>query len=341
MGVPGRLVPLSRPARRCFAGPLQRLSNLPQMNASIEATLYSDPACPFGYSENPALRVIEWRYGDQIDWRLVLVGLSESADRYAASGYTPVRQAQGQVMFRDRWGMPFAPVPKPRLAASSRACRAVIAARREWPGSEWAVFRALQIANFTTPMLLDDDADLREALADVPGIDPDRVLDLIDEPGVVAAYERDKAQTRTAAGSPTELQGKAGNTDGRIRYTAPSVVFTRLADGLALEAGGMQPVDAYDVLVANLDPKLERKAPPEDPEALLDRFPLGLTTAEVAAILAPNNAVPDLAAAERVLIGLLGEGRAERRPLGGDALWMAAGSHPRGGRRAGGSRART
>ena len=105
------------------------------MTSSLSATLYSDPACPFGYSENPALRVIEWRYGDQIDWRLVLVGLSENTERYESNGYTPLRQAQGGVMFRDRWGMPFAFTVKSRLSASSRACRAVIAARREWPGS--------------------------------------------------------------------------------------------------------------------------------------------------------------------------------------------------------------
>src|SRR5579872_4835866 len=104
------------------------------MTSPISATLYSDPACPWAYSENPALRVIEWRYGSQIDWRLVLVGLSEDTSRYEARGYTPLRQVQGNTTFRDRFGMPFALIPKSRMSASSRACRAVIAARREWPG---------------------------------------------------------------------------------------------------------------------------------------------------------------------------------------------------------------
>ncbi|MCL2419387.1 MAG: DsbA family protein [Conexibacteraceae bacterium] len=295
------------------------------MSSPISATLYSDPACPFGYSENPALRVIDWRYGSQIDWRLVLVGLSEDVSRYESGGFTPLRQAQGWVMFRDRWGMPFALTPKSRLSASSRACRAVIAARREWPGSEWAVFRILQSANFNTPLLFDDDDHLREVLSVVEGVDAERIVSLIDTPEVIAEYERDKAETRTAAGSPTELQGKAGNSDGAVRYTAPSVIFTRNADGLKLEAGGMQAVEAYDVLVANLDPTLERKQPPEDPGELLEHFPLGLTTAEVAAVLAPNNALPDRAAAERALLELVAEGRAERQLLGGDALWTLPG----------------
>ncbi|HWD69257.1 MAG TPA: DsbA family protein [Solirubrobacteraceae bacterium] len=294
-------------------------------SSPLSATLYSDPACPFGYSENPALRVIEWRYDSQIAWRLVLVGLSETTERYAANGYTPVRMAQGHVMFRDRWGMPFALTPKTRLAASSRACRAVIAARREWPGSEWLVFRTLQLANFNTPLLLDDDEQLREVLSGVDGVDADRIVDLIDTPEVLAEYEQDKAQTRTAAGSPTELQGKAGNSDGSVRYTAPSVVFTRATDGLKLEAGGMQAVEAYDVLVANLDPTLERKAPPEDIGDLLEHFSSGLTSQEVAALMTVSNDLPDRDAAERALLGLVAEGRAERHPLGNDALWTLPG----------------
>jgi protein-disulfide isomerase-like protein with CxxC motif len=282
--------------------------------------LYTDPACPWAYSENPALRVIEWRYGEQLHWRLVMVGLSENTARYESHGYTPLRTAQGHLNFRARYGMPFAAGPKPRLSASSRACRAVVAARGLWPGSEWGVFRALQLANFTTPLLLDDDEQLREVLSTVPGIDADRIVAAIDTPEVVAAYEVDKAQTRTAAGSPTELQGKAGNSDGAVRYTAPSVTF-ETEDGRKLEAGGFQPVEAYDVLVANLDPTLERKAPPADAGELLESFEFGLTTQEVAALLTHGNDRPDRAAAEAAMIALLAEGRAERHPLGDDALW--------------------
>jgi predicted DsbA family dithiol-disulfide isomerase len=295
------------------------------MTAPISATLFSDPACPFGYSENPALRVIEWRYGSQIDWRLVLVGLSEDTSRYEKMGFTSARQAQGAIRFRDQWGMPFALTPKAGMSASSRACRAVIAARRESPGSEWAVFRTLQLANFNTPLLFDNDAQLREVLRVVDGVDADQIVSLIDSPEVLEAYEQDKAQTRTAAGSPTEFQGKAGNSDGSVRYTAPSVIFERATDGLRLEAGGMQAVEAYDVLVANLDPTLERKAPPQDVGELFERFPLGLTTQEVAAIMTEGNDLPDRQGAERALIGLVGEGRVERHLLGSDALWSLPG----------------
>jgi len=287
----------------------------------IEATLYNDPACPWAYSESPALRVIEWRYGDQLRWRLVLIGLTEEASQYQARGYTPLRGALGQAFFRRRYGMPFAAAPKRRLSATARACRAVIAARIDYPGSEWAVFRALQLANFTTPAVLDDDGDLLSALRNVPGIDAEKLVGRIDHPDVREAYERDKAESRGAAGSAAELQGKTRATDGPVRFTAPSLVLER--DGLRLVAGGFQPAEAYDVLVANLDPNLTRRDPPESPEPLLSHFPDGLTTQEVAALLAGNNQTPDRAAAETALLEQVAEGRAIRQPLGDDALWLA------------------
>jgi 2-hydroxychromene-2-carboxylate isomerase len=288
----------------------------------ISATLYSDPACPWAYSESPALRVVEWRYGDQLDWRLVLVGLTEEASQYERRGYTPLRGALGQARFRERYGMPFSPQPKLRPSATSRACRAVVATRMQHPGTEWRVFRALQLANFNSTMLLDDDAALAEALRIVPGIDPDQIVAQIDAPEVVEAYQRDKDETRRAAGSAAELQGKTATTDGPVRFTAPSIVFER--GGVRLVAGGFQPVEAYDILVTNLDPQLHREPPPDTPLPLLDSFNDGLTTQEVAALMARGNDRPDRAAAEAALLELVGAGDAIRHPLGDDAVWQSA-----------------
>jgi predicted DsbA family dithiol-disulfide isomerase len=288
----------------------------------ISATMYSDPACPWAYSESPALRVLEWRYGDQLDWRLVLIGLSEDASRYAKLGYTPLRGALGHLSFR-RYGMPFAPAPKDRMSATARACRAVVAARLEQPGSEWRVFRALQLANFTTPLLLDEDDQLADALRGVSDLDADAIIGALDDPAVTEAYERDRAEARKAAGSASELQGKTATSDGPVRYTAPSLVFE--SGGQRLEAGGFQPVEAYDVLVANLDPTIERNPVPDTPAPLLERFPDGVTTQEVAAMLAEGNDAPDRKAAEAALLELVADRSAERVPLGDDALWRRCG----------------
>lgn len=289
----------------------------------IRVTLYTDAACPWAYSANPALRVLEWRFGAQLDWRLVMIGLREDARQLVASGYDPAAAAARQLTFRRRYGMPFASAPKERAAATGRGCRAVVAARLLESRSEWRVLRALQLANFTTPLLLDDDDRIRAALSAVDGIDADAIVGRLDDPDVASAYERDKAEARSAAGTPAEAQGKTSTSDGPVRFTAPSLVFERA--GRRLVAGGWQPVLAYDVLVANLEPELERTPPPDSPEPLLERFSDGLTTAEVAALLAQGpDYVADHEAAERLLVRLVADGGAVRVPIGQDALWSAA-----------------
>jgi hypothetical protein len=264
--------------------------------------------------------VIEWRYGDQLDWRLALIGLTESSEQYANRGYTPLRGALGQLSFR-RFGMPFSPEPKARLSATARACRAVVAARMLEPGSEWRTFRAIQLANFTTPLVIEDDEQLAAVLSEWAAVDGPSIVSRLDDPDVTEAYERDKAESRSAAGSAAELQGKAAATDGPVRFTAPSVVFGN--NGTSLVAGGFQPVEAYDVLICNLDPTLERKPPPETPAPLLQHFAGGLTTQEVAALMTAGNDAPDRRAAESALIELVASGQAERHPLGDDALWRS------------------
>lgn len=291
------------------------------MPGALDLTLFTDPGCPWAYSANSQLAVLRWRYGDQLRWRLVMIGLAENPEQYVARGYTPTRSAVGHLMFRDRYRMPFASQPRSRVLATTVGCRAVIAARRLAPGRELAVLRALQFAWFTTTLLLDEDEGIAAALEPVDGIDPAAIVAALDSPEVLADYEADKAETRTAAGRPIEFQGKARQTDGPVRYSAPSIVFA--TGGREIEAGGFQPIEAYDLAVANLDVSLSRRDPPETPLPALHDFPDGLTTQEVAAVMAPNNTPPDRDAAERALIELLGSGQARRVPLGDDALWVA------------------
>ena len=84
------------------------------------------------------------------------------------------------------------------------------------------------------------------------------------------------------------------------------------------------PLEAYDVLIANLDRTLERHAPAAGAIEALGLFPGGLATQEVAAIMAHNNFPPDREAAERELIGLCGDGAVSRTALADDALWRLA-----------------
>lgn len=293
---------------------------------AITAIHFTDPACPWAYSARPAHARLRWRFGDQIDWQLVLIGLSESAEAYEARGYTPDRLLATQHRFSARFGMPYSFELKPRMSATSRACRAIVAAREIDPALAEAALRALQLMHFTTAGLLDDDESLRGALAAVPGLDADAVVARIDDPEVVAAYEADRARARSAEGSPTHAQDRFSTSDGPVRYTAPSVIFEH-ADGGRLEVGGFQPFEAYDTALANLDVTLKRRPAPESAVEALEAFPEGLTTAELASVLRPSDLVDaDIDATTAELAELAAAGDVVREAAGADAVWVAEAS---------------
>ena len=285
----------------------------------IEVTHFTDPGCPWAYSAWPAHTTLRWRYGEGLRWTLVAIGLTEDRAQYAARGYDPVDSAMNWRRTFTRFGMPLAFTPKADLSATSPGCRAVVATRLDAPELEIAAFRALQTAQFTTTGRLEEPDTLRAALSAVAGLDADAIVARIDDRDVVAAYEADRALARTAAGSPTEFQGRAANTDGAVRYTAPSLVFA--GDGRSLEAGGFQPLEAYDVVVANLDPTLPRRDPTTDPVEVLAAFPYPLASAEVAAAMTAHLGVPDLLAAETALIRAVGAGTVVRTAAGNSSLW--------------------
>jgi protein-disulfide isomerase-like protein with CxxC motif len=289
-------------------------------SSPISLTHFSDPHCPWADSASPAHAVLRWRFGAQLDWRLVLIGLSEGPDRYINSGYTPTRSAQGYRNFGRRFGMPFGGQPRERVTGTGVACRLVVAARLEQPELEFTVFRALQLAHFTTTALLDEPDGLRAALADVDGVDVERLVAALGSEAVEVAYQEDRALSRTAAGRPIEAQGREANTDGAVRYTAPSIIFTH-PDGGSLEVGGFQPLESYDTALANLDVSLERRPPAEDPVDVLRALPYAPVTREVAACMTSNLGEVDEDAAERALIAAAGEGLVRREPVGDGALW--------------------
>jgi 2-hydroxychromene-2-carboxylate isomerase len=288
--------------------------------AVIRVTHFSDPGCPWAYSAGPAFAVLRWRYGSQLEWRHVMIGLSETREQYLRRGTTGASQARNYRSFRRR-GMPFATEPRERPHATWPMCRVVVAARRLAPDREWAVFRALQLAQFTSTLALDEPGGIEAALAWVPGVDAGALVAASTEPETEELFAADRALARSAAGGATEFQGRSATTpEGEVRFTAPSLLFTA-ADGRSLEVGGFQPLEAYDVAIANLDRSLERRPPADDVAEVLAEFPEGLTTSEVATVMARHLQDPDVEDAEDALIAAVAAGGARRRAFGNDALW--------------------
>jgi 2-hydroxychromene-2-carboxylate isomerase len=285
----------------------------------VGVTQYTDPSCPWAYSAEPFLRGLEWRYGEGLAWRTVMIGLSEDTRARERAGVTPEGRVQGWKTYETRFGMPVLSTPRTRLIASGRACRAVKAAERLGAGDR--LLRALRLAWFTTTLLLDTDEGIGQ-VATAVGVAAPAVVAGLDDPDIESAYQYDRAEARTAIsnGAPAVAQGRAAVSEPSARFTAPSLVFSRGSHTLV--AGGWQPFEAYDLCVSNLAPELPRRAAPQ-PDELLAAFPDGLTTVEVAQVCRERNDDPDPATASAALHALERSGAVRRTPIGDDrSLWQ-------------------
>jgi 2-hydroxychromene-2-carboxylate isomerase len=287
----------------------------------VRVTHITDPGCPWAYSIEPSITTLRWRYGDQLDWRIVLIGLTENGSEYESRGYTPERQAGLGLRF-GRFGMPFQTAPRSRIPGTGRACRTVVAARMDGVEAGYIALRALRFGWFTSTLLMDEDEQIADALRLAPELDVDAIMSRIDSPEVEEAYQRDREEARQAAGSPASMQGKTAIRDGVERYTAPTLIFEQGEQRLV--AGGYQPIAGYDLCVANVDPTLTSRPEAESVGELLAEFPYGLTTREVSLAMAIRNDDPDDAAATEALVDLVASGAASREQLGDDALWRPA-----------------
>jgi hypothetical protein len=184
-----------------------------------------------------------------------------------------------------------------------------------------ATMRALRLALFNTPLLLDEDEALEALCGSIEGLDVARAMSDLHSAVVEQAYEADRAEARAPSQIAVTLRRTAGS-EGNERYTAPSLVLTA-SDGSTSIVPGFQPFEAVDVALMNLEPGLRRLPPPEL-EELLGLYPGGLTSQEVARVLADTTTPPDRMAAETELTHLVAAGRARRTPVGDDALWTAA-----------------
>ena len=269
-----------------------RFASVLVVSATIKVTHVSDPGCPWAYSAAPHHAVLQWRYGDQLGWRLALIGLAETRRlrrarllarqrRDRLHRLPPLRHAVRHQPRERNIGRAAPPRSSPH-ACSTRRPSSRCSARSSSPASP--------PPRRSTPT--------RASAPRSPGrrrSTPTPSLAAIDDPATESAYQEDRALVRTAAGSPTEFQGKAANTDGAVRYTAP---VARLHAPRRPHARGRR-------VPADRGLRRRDREPRPGPRAARARrgrlprsspaFPYPLTTREVAAVMAPHLTAPETA----------------------------------------------
>jgi 2-hydroxychromene-2-carboxylate isomerase len=242
---------------------------------SLDVTLFTDPACPFAFSAEPARLRLAWHYGDQLRWRTRMIVLTLEAGEAE-------KLAEGAPTLQRLYGMPIDPAPYSRPASSEPACRAVVAARLNAPQAEAPLLRRLRVRTMLGG-LLDDPSLLAAAAGDV-GLDPALLRTWCASAEVERALQADIEAARAPSPAARALDHKLGGPPGQRRYTAPSYEIRGEPDGAPATLPGFHPVEAYEAAIANLAPELRRRPKPESVGDLLEWADHPLATAEVAAI---------------------------------------------------------
>src|SRR3954454_2097246 len=168
---------------------------------------FTDPACPFAFSAEPARFKLRWLYGDEVEWRPRMVVLSESPSDYEAKGFTPERQQQALTEIQRKYGMPIDTRIRPRMMATVHACRAVVAARLRAPEREEALLRRLRIHAMAGDLI--DEPGVIARAAREAGIEPMTLFRAeVDDPAVEVALREDMAAARAPSAAAQALPHK-------------------------------------------------------------------------------------------------------------------------------------
>lgn len=282
----------------------------------VSVTEFTDPGCPFAFSAEPFRLKLLWQLGEQIEWTSRMVVLSESSDDYLEKGLDAAFLAESGVHLGRQHGMPIDGTVKARPPATLPACTAVVAARLHDPGHHQALLRNLRVRNFSGE-LLDEWSTIAAAARDA-GIDTEALARWVQEEDVLAEVERDMRDARSPSMAALAMDHKLAGwrRDGARgrRYTCPSLIVARKADGTTLTAPGFQPWAVYDTLFANLAPLADRR-PADDVVEVLQWAGRPLATQEVATI---TDRTRDEARAQLRAAG------AVEHPVGTDAYWSLA-----------------
>jgi len=236
----------------------------------LDIELFTDPACPFAFSAEPARQRLRWHYGDGLRWTTRMIVLTREPGEAE-------KLAQGAPSLQRRFGMPIDPAPNPRPASSEPACRAVVATRLHAPERMEALLRRLRVRVMQGGLL--DDPALIDGAATDAGLDPELLAAWCATDEVAAALEADVAAARAPSPGARALDHKLGGPAHERRYTAPSYVI----DGFAIP--GYNAVEAYEAVIAHRAPDLPRRPKPASVSELLEWAGEPLATAEVALVM--------------------------------------------------------
>ena len=236
----------------------------PAVVADVSAVEYTDPLCPWAWGSEPTLRRLRYVLGPSVSWRQAFGLLfAESDERPADVAAETTRYHRYLRDIARHTGAPY-PAVLERVARTSRPAAIIaVAALAQGPDVGDRVLRRLREQMFLLGTPPDTPSRGIAAVASVPGLDAERLVEEAASGAVAAVVARDAAETRTAVPEAYDAddQGPYGggpnSTDTGARYALPTVVFT--GSGGRRVVPGWRPLTDYLAAVAQVG-----GAPPDD-----------------------------------------------------------------------------
>ena len=188
---------------------------------TVQLRFYTDPACPWSWNAEPALRRLMWEFDGELEFVWVMGGLTRSyehANLFEVTTQWLEDAAAG--------GMPCDPRiwTKNPLDSTYPACRAVKAATEQGPEAAYRYLRGLREGIMCELRKLDDDASLIEA-AGRAGLDGDRFAADLRSSASEEAFEADLAEVRDPPQEARDADAIHRDKKGRERISFPSALL--------------------------------------------------------------------------------------------------------------------
>ena len=204
---------------------------------TVQLRFYTDPACPWSWAAEPALRRLMWEFEGELEFVWVMGGLARSYEK--ANLLDVVSQWLEDA---DAGGMPCDPRiwTKNPLDSTYPACRAAKAAAEQGPEAAYRYLRTLREGIMCERRKLDDDDSLIEA-AGRAALDTERFEADLRSPTSEEAFEADLAEVRDPPQEARDADALHRDSKGRERISFPSALF--IGDDTRQGAWGSDSVD--------------------------------------------------------------------------------------------------
>ena len=216
------------------------------------ARFYTDPACPWSWAAEPALRRLMWEFSGELEFVWVMGGLARDfGDEYADFQCGVAAGDDCFAAWMAKWllvaaesGMPHDPriwTENP-LGSTYPACQAVKAASEQGWEAGYRYLRRLREGIMFGRRKLDH-LEALVAEAGPAGLDRERFEIDVRSNAIVEAFGADLDEVRDPPDSAREADA-VGETEGRERVSFPSAVFVA-EDGSRHEVWGTAPAADY------------------------------------------------------------------------------------------------